>query len=346
MAASPLRTIVVGLGKVAASYADDPLIGRYYPYSTHAQVLADHPAFCWEAAVDISDQALQRVRSRWPVRYAVRSIEELPRECQPEVAVLSTPPDVRMEIVERLPSLRAVLVEKPLGRTPAEGERFLDHCRRRRIVLQVNLWRRADETFRALAAGRLAELIGRPQAVFGIYGNGLLNNGTHLIDFVRMLFGEVESVRAAGPVVPWQEGPISGDINVPFCLHLTSGLVVMMQPLRFAHYREVGLDIWGEHARLTIVQEGLALLLHPRRDHRAVQGEREIASDETESLPTTVGHAFYHLYSNLAAALHEDAPPLWSPGVSALQTARAVEAVRVSAEHDGEAMHLVGQAVV
>jgi len=206
--------------------------------------------------------------------------------------------------------------------------------------VQVNLWRRGDETFRALAAGRLEEMIGRPQAVFGTYGNGLLNNGTHLIDFVRMLFGAIGSVRAAGPVAPWQEGPLAGDINVPFCLHLTSGLVVMMQPLRFAHYRENSLDIWGEHARLSIAQEGLVLLLHPRREHRAVQGEREVASDLMQSLPTTVGHAFYRLYSNLAAAVHGDAP-LWSPGESALQTARAVEAVQASAGTNGATVDLL-----
>jgi len=168
MAERRLRTVVVGLGKVGAGYADDPRTARYYPYSTHAQVLADHPAFTWEAAVDISEEALQRVRGRWPVRYAVRTIQELPPDCQPEVAVLSTPPHVRMEIVEQFPALRAVLVEKPLGRTPAEGERFLDYCRRRGIHVQVNLWRRGDETFRALAAGRLEEMIGRPKRCLGL----------------------------------------------------------------------------------------------------------------------------------------------------------------------------------
>ena len=334
-----LRTVIVGLGKVGATYADDPKTARYYPYSTHAQVLAEHPAFAWEAAVDISDEACRWVRDRWAVPHIVRTIEDLPRHCEPEVAVLSTPPHTRLAIVQQLPSLRAVLVEKPLGRTVAEGEQFLEHCRRRGIRVQVCLWRRADETFRALAAGRLEQLVGPAQAVFGIYGNGLLNNGTHLIDFIRMLFGEIAAVRALPAMIPWHEGPIPDDINIPFCLHLTHGLVAMMQPLRFAHYREIGLDIWGQHARLSIVQEGLVLLLHPRCEHRAVLGEREIASDEPQALPTTVGHAFFHLYSNLAAAVHQ-AAPLWSPGESALQTARAVEAVRLSALQDGATVDL------
>jgi predicted dehydrogenase len=337
-----LRTVIVGLGKVGAAYADDPKMARYYPYSTHAQVLCEHPAFAWEAAVDVSEEACRRVRDRWSVPHVVHTIQDLPRDCRPEVAVLSTPPHIRLAIMQQLPALRAVLVEKPLGRTVAEGEQFLEYCRQREIRVQVCLWRRADEAFRDLAAGRLEEWVGLPQAVFGTYGNGLLNNGTHLIDFVRMLFGEIAAVQAASATARWHESPIPGDVNIPFCLYLTSGLVVMMQPLRFAHYRENGLDIWGEHGRLSIVQEGLVMLLYPQRENRAVVGEREIASDEPQTVPTTVGHAFYHLYSNLAAAVHDGAP-LWSPGESALQTARAVEAVRLSAERSGAMVNLRGE---
>ena len=76
----------------------------------------------------------------------------------------------------------------------------------RNLLVQVNLLRRADECFRELAAGRMVELIGRLQAAQGLYGNGLINNGTHMVDLVRMLFGEVEEAKAvnatAGFVLP------------------------------------------------------------------------------------------------------------------------------------------------
>ena len=42
-----LRTVLVGCGEVGAGYATDPLMARHYPYATHAQVLAAHPAFAW-----------------------------------------------------------------------------------------------------------------------------------------------------------------------------------------------------------------------------------------------------------------------------------------------------------
>ena len=329
-----LHTVLVGFGKVGAGYAEDPVIARYYPYATHAQVLAVHPDFAWEAVVDLSDAALEIARNRWKIPFVVHSIEELMPHYQPEIAVIATPPESRLAIIEQLPTLRAVLVEKPLGLTVAEGQDFLDNCNRRGIWVQVNLWRRADETFRSFAAGRLTELVGQPQAVFGVYGNGLLNNGTHMVDFVRMLFGEIEAVQAIGGAISYPAGPIPGDVNVPFSLRLHSGLVVTMQPIRFEHYRENSLDIWGEKARLAIVQEGLGIFLYPRCENRAMQGEREIASDQPQVLESTVGRAFYQIYSNLAAVVHGEAS-LWSPGESALQTAKVIQAVLDSAQGGG-----------
>lgn len=334
MTPPPLRTVLVGCGKVGAGYATDPLMARHYSYATHAQVLAAHPAFAWEAVIDSAEAALALARQHWHVPYAVHSAEELTPLYQPQVAVLAIPPAGRLTILEHLPTVQAVIVEKPLGTTVAEGQAFLAYCQARGVLVQVNLWRRADSALRALASGGLEEVIGRPQAIFGLYGNGLLNNGTHMVDLVRMLYGDIAVVQAVSGATPYAAGPLPGDTQVPFTLRLHNGVTVAMQPLQFAHYRENSLDIWGERARLAIMQEGLSLLLYPRCANRAMQGEHEIASDRPQCLPSTVGEAFYWLYDNLAAAVHTGAA-LWSPGASALQTARVIDTVLLSAHHHG-----------
>ncbi len=326
MSASRLRTVIIGFGRVGAGYADDPVMAKHYPYATHAQVLSDHPAFAWEAVVDPSDDALELARSRWGIGLAVHSTEELAELCRPEVAVIATSPESRMDIIDRLPGLRAVLVEKPLGRTTEEGRTFLEQCRGRGIKCQVNLWRRADQLFRRLALGRLREMIGEPQAAFGVYGNGVINNGTHMVDFVRMLLGEVEAIQTVEGAPPYHEGPLAGDSNIPFVLRLRSGLTVMMQPVSFRHFRENSLDIWGERGRLSIMQEGLGVYYYPRLQNRAMKDEWEIASDRPEFLDSTVGKAFYSMYSNLAEAVSGKAQ-LWSTGESALITAGLIEEI-------------------
>jgi len=340
---TPLRTVLIGAGRIGAEYADDPIMARHYPYAAHAQVLAAHPAFLWDAAVDPSERARAQLQQRWGIRHLAPTVSELPSSYHPEVAVIATPPENRLAILERLTSVRAVLVEKPLGATVAQAQRFLELCVKRGLLVQINLTRRADETLRQLAMGGLQEQIGQFQAGFGLYGNGLLNNGIHMVDLARMLFGEVYSVQTLGGVDPYPSGPIPGDVQVPFAMELSDGRGVMMQPLRFEHYRENALDIWGERGRVAIMQESLTVMVYPRVENRAMQGEYEIASDRPSKLPGTMGYALYRMYDNLAAALTEQAP-LWSPGDSALQTARVVEAILESARQSGRPMP-VAQAV-
>lgn len=327
----PLRTAVIGFGQIASGYAHDAAMARHYRYATHAQVLSAHPAFDWVAAVDPVPGARECARSDWGIGRVAADVASLENADAIEVAVIATPPESRLAILTHLPSLRAVLVEKPVGRDFAEASAFLDYCAARNIVVQVNLWRRADEMFRRLAESELATLVGRPQCVFGVYGNGLLNNGTHMVDFVRMLFGEVQTVSALAPQAAFKEGPIAGDFNIAFSMLLESGLIVTMSPLRFDKYRENGLDIWGDAGRLSILNEGLTIASYRHGANRAMAGEREIASDAPVYLPTTVGDAMYHVFTNLADAVDGRAN-LWSDAQSALRSSAVIEAVRRSAE--------------
>ena len=336
-----LRTVLVGAGKVGVTFADDPVMAKHYRYASHAQVLAEHPSLEWGAAVDVDDAPLAKVRERWGVTRTGKTVKEACRDYAPELAILATPPGERFEAIEDLPSLRAVIVEKPLGTTEAESRKFLAACRARNILVQVNLWRRADDRMRDIAARR-DELVGKVQAAFGVYGNGLHNNGTHMIDLVRMLLGEVEHVQSAPESLRDAHGPIPGDVHVATMLTLGSGLVVHLTGLDFREYRENGLDIWGTTARLGIFQEGIGITVSPRTANRGMQGEREIASDAPAPLEPTAGTAFYRVYDNVMAAL-AGKEPLFSTGESALQTTRVVGLVEQSARDGGLRLAVRGE---
>lgn len=326
-----LRTAVIGMGQIAAGLADDPAMAKTFTYATHAQALRDHPEFEWVGVADPSDAARRAAADRWGVPHVAASVAELVKACDPEVAILTSPPSTRMDAIERMPSLRAVLVEKPLG---PDTEAFMTFCERRGILVQVNFWRRADETLRRLAAGELTQRIGAVQAAFGLYGNGLRNNGSHLVDLARFLLGEVSQVQAVGPAVLTPGTPIPGDVHVPFALRMASGATVAIAPLDFRHYREVGLDLWGERGRLEVLQESFALHQYPVGPNRGLTGANEIISEARSSIPVTSGMALYRMYDNLAAAvLRGDL--LWSSGRSALVAEAILTAVVASANAGG-----------
>jgi predicted dehydrogenase len=327
MISFPLKTVVIGFGKIGSGYADDEVMARYYQYASHSQALVDHPAFDWVAVVDPAKDALNCAATRWKVPLCVEDVLMLGDAANNiEVAIIATPPDSRIELLDQLPALKAILVEKPLGNTLAASHKFLQACHDRNILVQVNLWRRADEKFRSLAKNQLQELIGESQLANGVYGNGVLNNGTHMVDFSRMLFGEIESVQAFGNCQEYRNTPIKGDLHPKFFLNMERGLSVSFQPLDFNCYRENGLDIWGTNGRFSIYNEGLTLACYSSEINRAMKGEKEIECDSPSYQKTTVGRSLYRMYTNLADTL-DGKDSLWSSGASALRSSAVIEAI-------------------
>ena len=339
MSKGGLRTILVGFGQIAAGLGRDARMAEYFPYATHAQVLRDHPAFDWLGVVDPDEAAQRRAREEWKVPHVGGDLSAVAGHVKPEVAVIAAPPGTaRADTVQQLPDLKAVLVEKPLGVGGKDGGAFVEFCRKRDVKVMVNYWRRGDRLYRELAAGGLKDRIGKPQAVFATYGNGLFNNGGHLVDFLQMLLGEVATVQAVDQPRHAENTPLAEDWQAAFALTLTSGVMVMVQSLDFHFYREVGLDIWGEHGRLAFYQEGLGVMHYPMLDNRGLENAMEIASDKPRMLTPTAGRALYNMYDNLADVIAGKAA-CWSPGEQALFTEQVLNAVLASAAEGYGRLH-------
>jgi predicted dehydrogenase len=328
VSAKTRRTVLIGFGRIAAGYASDQRMARWFPFATHAQVLSAHPAFEWAAVVDPNPVSQSIASLNWAAQEVVGDVTLLDDPGSFEIAILATPPQSRQGLLEYLPNLKGVIVEKPLGLDFSAARMFLDACADRGILVQVNFPRRGDKEMRRLASG-LTTNIGQIQAATVLYGNGLNNNGSHIVDWVRMFLGEVAWVRAIpeGPII--KHGPIPGDISIPFCLGLESGLCLMAQPLNFSNYRENSLDIWGERGRLSFWQEGLTSSISHLNEHRFMEGQCEIASDNPKIGLTRQGDAMFQLYSNLDYALNKK-DVLWSDGKSALRVMKILEAIHHS----------------
>lgn len=323
---SALNTVLIGFGRIAQANASDASMARKMRFSTHAQVLKEHSDFNWRAVVDPRSEALEIARDLWGVAWTASTLAELPDRHAYEVAVIATPPRDRLAILEQLPGLKGVLVEKPLGENEEDARAFLDECERRDIKLQVNFLRRADSQTRELACGGMALAIGDVQAATGVYCHGLLNNGIHVIDLARMLLGEVASVQAVSGVAGFQESPLKTDLNIPFTLVFESGVTLQMQPLKLECYRENGLEIWGENAKLSYLNSGFTISVFHTRQNSLVTGEKELDLDESEELTSTMGMAFFEMYTSLASGVVRHLP-LCSPGASALKTMTVAQCV-------------------
>ena len=304
---------------------------RWFPRASHAAVLKSNNRFHWDAVVDPNPAARERARSEWQIPSTFESLAEVDDLASYDVAVIATPPKDRLPIVRALPKVKGMMIEKPVGDSPEETRAVAAHCRANNIAAQVNFWRRGVTAFQDLRDGGLEAQVGTPQAVFATYGNGLRNNGVHLADMIDLLFGRISSVCPLSRASVKDGLPIAGDVECGFAIRVETGLVVMIQPLDFTHYREIGLDIWGTHGRLSLLQEMLVMTTYPRQDNRGLDGEWEIDGNAGVSRDVDVGSAFDTLYNNLADAIAGQSD-LLSPLDSALRTEATIDAVILAAD--------------
>ena len=301
-------------------------MARTYAWATHAQVLYDHADVAWIGAIDRNVSALEALQAKYDLEWTATSAQR--GACQADIVVLATPPGERLADLSAFRGVRGVVVEKPLGRNLEEAEAFADYCSDRNISVQVNYWRRSDRLFKSLAQGELEQTIGEIQFINGVFCNGFRNNAPHLVDFVRMLGGEIVEVRSLS------SGVTEGIAAI--ALKLKTGVVATLHNVDAQRYRENGLDIWGRDGRLSLLVEGLVNRLELRQESRATVGDYEIAVDGSRLMPTTAGTALYDLWVNFLSHL-EVGSPLDSPLHSALITERVLAAVEQSHDDDGNA---------
>jgi predicted dehydrogenase len=334
----PLKTVLVGFGKVASMVGTDPKAATFLKYPTHASVLREHPAFSWDAVIDPDESALVRAREDWGVRYTAKTFDELSEHYRPDVAIIATPENIRLEIIENMQGIKGILFEKPLARNLEEASRVVSWCVANRVVASVNLFRRAEKFSASLSRGKLFEHIGNPQTAHVLYGNGLRNNGIHMVDLVRMLLGEVDNVQAF-PSVGSAPFDADGRQNLAGLLTLKNRCPVYLSPINFECYRDVLIDIWGEVGRLEIYQEGLFARLSSKVPHRAISGVSEVALDQGTIFRTDCGTAYYDIYSNLSDVVLGRSSELACSVEEALKTQCVVEAMFKSNETGGVAVN-------
>jgi len=318
-----LTAVIVGFGKIANLDVNFRRENNLLEFSTHSQVLSQHPNFDWIGVVDSSDSALDKAKNQWNVPFVEKSIDSLLSKCSPDILILSTPPVDRFNVLKKFSDVDGILLEKPIGLNQKDLEKCYSFIKESNHLVQVNYWRRGDSNFRDLHSGKLVKEIGSPKFANVIYGNGLLNNGSHMIDFVKMLLGPIKEVIVNKKASSPNDGPFSIDRNVNFSLIMDSGLNVNFIPIKFEDYRENSLEIWGSKGKIIFQQECLDIRKYKTKEHSTLHDEFEIDNESVIKIKSTSNIALYNMYDNLynAVNLGHD---LWSPFSSAFDNEKLI----------------------
>lgn len=165
--------------------------GRGGKLSIRALTASDR--FELRAVADISPQAREAIEKEWPGVQTFATHTEMFAECPADVICVATYASSHRQIAleaAKLPAVKGMLVEKPLGETTAAGREIVDALRAKGIPLAVPhgllVADHSAEILRRVREGQIGELklveMQSPRW-------DIINAGIHWINFFVALIG-------------------------------------------------------------------------------------------------------------------------------------------------------------
>ncbi|MBI5348240.1 MAG: Gfo/Idh/MocA family oxidoreductase [Chloroflexi bacterium] len=318
-----LRWGIIGAGNVADSKSG-PALARVAGSELVAVMRRD--------AAKAQEFAQRHGARRW-----YSDAESLINDSEVNAIYIASPHNLHLPHVQLVaPKHKVILCEKPTGISSAEAQTIVDVCQQHSVFLVIAYYRRfwavTQKMLTLLKDGAIGEVIqaqvqlsdyfkedpSRPwltsRAASG--GGALVNTGSHWVDLIRYLLGEVAEVTAF-----CQSSRFEIDETIGAQLRLQSGALASLNITLGSPPRIDVIDLCGTRGRLTATSLQAGELTLIRND----------ASPEVMHFPrNTVNHT--ELVTEIVAA-HRAGRPSPVGGAEAVSVWRILESIyRASAE--------------
>ena len=191
-----LNVLLVGCGNIAGGFDDDAAQQDFA--KTHAKAYQKNPHAQVIACVDNNIERAGHFSLRWGGDSYYACIADIPTDIPIDIVSICSSTETHKILIEEAikRSPKAIFCEKPLSLTCSEGHEILALMEERGISMVVNYSRRWDTKVIELQQNLSTGVLGEIRNISAVYNKGLLNNGSHMIDLLRLLFGELSVVRA------------------------------------------------------------------------------------------------------------------------------------------------------
>jgi len=314
------RAGIIGCGKIASDFADDPKMkGDIF---SHAEAYTAFHGTQLAAICDIDENQLNKCGQRWDVKVRYQNLSEMLEGESLDIISVCTPDDTHYSIIKDVLAApktpRAILSEKPLAVTVEQAQELIDLAQQRKVILAVVYLRRFASNMRAVSEFMNAGNLGQIQGVAGWYTKGIRHNGSHWIDLLRFLVGEVDWVQAWDRI---QDDPDDPTLDV--VLGLENGAIATLRAAEANLFTIFEMEILGSRGRLRLTDSGYVV-----EYSQATTSKRYTDYRELEDIPKDFGDrkdVMYHAVDDLVSAIQTGCPVACSgeDGLAAIQIASA-----------------------
>lgn len=260
------QTSLIGLGKIGSELDYNNTTST--PLS-HAGAIIRWSKTFLTSACDPDPIKIAQFKKHWKILNTYSSVDELFKNESPQVAVIATPWDSHYEILEKCikNNTKAILCEKPFITNIENAKKIIELAKNNEITLAINYWMRYSTLFNNLKIFLDNGELGHIESIRYHYSKGLFNSGTHGIDLLRFLFGEVQSVQATNHIEI-----DTGDHNYGAVLFFNKNLIANLTVSDYAQHFTTELDIMGSKGRIVISDvNSYEIKLYKVKNHRLTQ---------------------------------------------------------------------------
>jgi len=269
-----LRAGIIGCGRIGCGFDDDPARGYV---STHAGAYTQTPGVELVALADVDAEKLARYGEKFKVAGRYTDYREMLERERLDIVSICTWAGTHRDLVDAAVQAkpRAIFCEKPIAESLADADAMVLRCADGGVLLMIDHQRRFDRFHQQVAEYLHAGRLGKIQQVTCYYMAGIANTGSHLVDLLRMFFGDVDWVQG---FVSSSPSPNPKDPNIDAWLHFRGGATAALQAVDVAAYALFEINILGTAGRLRVLEHGTALGYEESRPSHRYKEYRELYS--------------------------------------------------------------------
>jgi len=314
---------VIGLGNIGSLYDLDKKMAGV---NTHSGAYMRWSQTHLVAGCD--PDPLKRIlfKKKWGINAVFSDPEVMLKTTKPEIVSVCTPVDSHASIVRLCVKhgVKAILCEKPFVRDVRTGEQTINLCLKKNVILAVNHWMRYSDVYQGLKENLRKNIIGRVFLVRYHYSKGIFNSGSHAIDILRYLFGDVKSVIATGSRVL-----DTGDTNISGILNFCNGITVHLTCGDYRCHFTTEIDIMGCKGRIRLADNDRIAEFYKSGRSLYESGIQELKLQKAMPFNIKRGEYMVNAVSNLTDAL-EGSGMVRCSGEDALQAIKIIAKLRLS----------------
>lgn len=261
---------IIGCGKIGAFYskAEDKK-----GLMTHAHAYKKDPRVNISAFMDINLRKAKKAAEIWGGN-AYNSLDKMFKKEKIDIISICAPDEFHEDILSVCLKYKpkAVFCEKPFTLDTKSAERMVKSYRKADILLAVNYTRRYKKSVIKLKKEIEKNTYGKVLNISGIYTKGVLHNGSHLIDTLRYLFGEIDEIMALSGRFDWNKN----DPTIDAFFRFDNGIHAHILGGDERRYSIFEIDILFEKARICLEEFGNKMVIYRPAANKRLHGYNEL----------------------------------------------------------------------